>query len=177
MDLYYSNHIKASKYYVKIVNDISRYVSPVCDVVEKSINEVEIAYNDIISTELDALDIYNKTIYDLISVFEEYMGNSTDLFSFLNCKFMGTNIFVTLKYIKESIGKNFLSMGLTFIFAAIFMMLAVIFNILEIVIINQSEYEMKRRREREEQYNLSTGRVIRFISYRSGLLPSNSDKF
>ena len=176
LDIVYYNDIIAATYYVKIVNDIARYVNPVASIVEEDVIEVENAYNILMEKELNSLDIYNESIYDLISVFDQYMGNDDNLFGFLNCKFMGTNFFVTMKYLKESVGNNFKEIGLTFIFAAFLMMLSVAFTILEIIIINVSDYETKRRKEKEEQYNLSTGRVIRFADDQNAVL-TGSGKF
>ena len=124
---------------------------------EEQLDFVEEGYNDVIKTEIEALNIYNKTIYDLTSIFNELNGGSGSLFSFLNCKFIGNNALIILKNLNKAFGGSVQNIGITFIFASFGMFFSIVFTILEIIILNVSLYLQKRRKEKEEQIELSLG--------------------
>ena len=124
---------------------------------EEKIGEVETAFNEAINSELDALEIFNSTIYDLFSIFDKYGDEDESLFSFLECNFMRDNILIVFKYLKKAFGGKVQAFGITFVFASFSMFFSIFFTILEIVILNVSLYLQKRRKEREEQLRISLG--------------------
>ena len=167
LDMTYTTVLKAAKYYVNAVNNITDYIDnglPISTLTDK-IEIVEEAYNDVIQTELDALNIYNKTIFDITSVFNELNNGGDSLFSFLNCKFIGNNALIILKNLKDAFSGNVMRIGLTFVFASFGMLFSIIFTILEIIILNVSLYLQKRRREKEEQITLAMAAATRVMTF------------
>ena len=124
---------------------------------EEKINRVESAYTDSINAELEALDFFNKTIYDMLSIFNNRGDEENSLFSFLRCEFIKDNILITFKYLQKAFGGKVQAFGITFVFASFAMFFSITFTILEIVVINVSLYLQRRRREREEQLKISLG--------------------
>ena len=167
LDMTYITVLKAAKYYVNAVNNITDYIDnglPISTLTDK-VEIVEEAYNDVIQTELDALNIYNKTIFDITSVFNELNNGGDSLFSFLNCKFIGNNALIILKNLEDAFSGNVMRIGLTFVFASFGMLFSIIFTILEIIILNVSLYLQKRRREKEEQITLAMAAATRVMTF------------
>lgn len=166
LDITYTTVLKAARFYVGAVNNITYYINNGLPIpaLEERIVLVENAYNDVLDYEKETLKIYNKTIYDVIGVFNSLNKGGDSLFSFLNCKFIGNNILIILKNLEEAFAGNVTRIGLTFVFASFSILFSIVFTILEIVILNVSLYLQKRRREREEQINLAMAatRVLSF---------------
>ena len=141
------------------MNNISDYIhnSQVISLLEEKTAEVEQAYIEAINSELQALEVFNNTIYKLLSIFDIYGNEDESLFSFLYCNFMRDNILILFKYLQNAFGGKVQAFGVTFVFASFAMFFSISFTILEIVILNISIYIQKRRREREEQLRISLG--------------------
>jgi hypothetical protein len=159
LDVTYNTVLKAATYYVDIVNNITSHIknSNMVATLEEKINRVESAYTDSIEAELEALDFFNKTIYDMLSIFNNRGDEENSLFSFLRCEFIKDNILITFKYLQKAFGGKVQAFGITFVFASFAMFFSITFTILEIVVINVSLYLQRRRREREEQLKISLG--------------------
>jgi len=157
LDVTYNTVLKAAKYFVDAVNNITTHIktSNTIKTLEEKINVVEKAYNESIEADLEALEIFNKTIYDMLSVFYKIGDESESLFSFLYCEFIGKNVLIIFKYLKKAFGGKVQAFGVTFVFASFAMFFSTFFTILEIVILNVSLYLQKRRREREEQLKIA----------------------
>ena len=158
-DVTYNTVYKAAAYFVKAVNNITDYINngTVINLIEEKIDIVEKAYNESIVAELEALDFFNKTIYNMLSVFNNIGDESKSLYSFLHCEFIRNNLLIVFKYLQKAFGGKVQAFGVTFVFASFSMFLSIFFTILEIVILNVSIYLQKRRREREEQLKLCLG--------------------
>ena len=151
--------LKAADYYVSVINNVINNIksSDALSTLEEKISVIEGTYNEAISAKLEALNVYNKTIYNMLSIFS-YMGDETkSLYSFLRCEFIRNNILIVFKYLETAFGGKVQSFGVTFVFASFSMFFAIFFTILEIVILNISLYIQKRRRERDEELNRSLG--------------------
>ena len=138
LDGTYTTVLKAAKYFVDAVNNITEHIknSNTIPDLEEKISEVETAFNEAINSELDALEIFNSTIYDLFSIFDKYGDEDESLFSFLECNFMRDNILIVFKYLKKAFGGKVQAFGITFVFASFSMFFSIFFTILEIVILN-----------------------------------------
>ena len=159
LDVTYNTVLKAANYYVDAVNNITNHIkiSKTITTLEEKLNKIEIAYNDSIDAELEALDFFNNTIYDLLSIFNNTGNDTLSLFSFLYCDFIKDNILITFKYLQNAFGGKVQAFGITFVFASFAMFFSITFTILEIVVLNVSLYLQKRRKEREEQLKISLG--------------------
>ena len=94
-------------------------------------------YSDLMKEEISILTIFNNTIRNLTSLFDDFIGtNGSSIFSFLNCKFIGNNLDIILKYLKEALGKNIYNVGVFLLVAGCSMVFSIIFTILEVIIIN-----------------------------------------
>ena len=164
----YITVLKAATYYVNAVNNITEYIDdpekPV-HILEEKIVTVEEAYREVITAYKNALNIYNKTIYDLISVFNELNKGGESLFSFLNCRFIANNVFIILNNLKGSFSGSVQTIGITMVFATFGMLFSIIFTILEVVILNVSLYLQKRRKEKEEQITLALGMKTKVVTF------------
>ena len=160
LDVTYSTLEKASNYYVNAVNNITNHIknSNTITTLEEKINRVELAYTDAIEAELDALNLFNKTIYELLSIFDNIGNEENSLYSFLQCDFIKENILIIFRYLQKAFGGKVQAFGIIFVFASFAMFFSIFFTILEIVILNVSLYLQKRRKEREEQLRISFGR-------------------
>ena len=98
--------------------------------------ELNTLYKGFLNSEIQALREFKSKILDLKSIFVEYIGEKGSFFDFVNCKFLGTNLKVILKYLKNSIGENIYTVGICLILSGCSMAIAIIFTILLIVIIN-----------------------------------------
>ena len=116
----------------------------------KKINEnigdksVYYVYTDLRSDYKELVEIYKSTINSfrtvinkILSVFEETIGESSKVYDFVNCKFIGTNIYILLKYLKEIFGKSIYNLGVALMFAGYSLILSIASTILEVVIINE----------------------------------------
>lgn len=159
LGIVYNTVLKAATYYVDGINIIINNIknSGAISTLEEKTSVVEGTYNDAILAKLEALEVFNRTIYNMLSIFSSMGDETKSLYSFLRCEFIRNNILIVFKYLESAFGGKVQSFGVTFVFASFAMFLAIFFTILEIVILNISLYIQKRRKEREEQLKLSLG--------------------
>jgi len=100
------------------------------------INQLNTLYNDFIDEQILGLRSFRSTIHELTGLFDQFVGKKDDFFSFLNCKFIGTNIKVLLKALENSLGKDFYTVGVCLLLSGFSMAVGISFTILLIVIIN-----------------------------------------
>ena len=93
-------------------------------------------YSDLIGGEIRILGIFKTAIRSLTSLFDSFIGENGSIFDFLQCSFIGNNIDIILKYLKEAIGSNIYSVGIFLLLAGCSMIFSIIFTILEVIIIN-----------------------------------------
>ena len=85
---------------------------------------------------ITALDKFNSTIKEITTTIEKYTGKDGGIFSFVNCNFIGTNLKVILKYLKESLGGDLYTIGVCLILVGCSLALSISFTILLIIVIN-----------------------------------------
>jgi len=95
-------------------------------------------YIDFLDSYLNALNFFNETIDRITGPLNEYTDTDGKLFSFINCKFIGTNLKILLKYLHEALGVNFYTIGVCLLLVGSSMALSICFTILLIIIINSS---------------------------------------
>ena len=101
----------------------------------KTLDELSVLYIDYLNKYLDVLGFLKTTIGSIINIIRPYIeeGNA---FSFLNGKFIGTNIKILLKYLKYSLGKDIYTVGLCLIIVGCSLILSISSTILLNIIIN-----------------------------------------
>ena len=100
------------------------------------LNSLNESYSDLVNAELRILTVFKETISSITSLFTPFIGTNGSIFNFLNCKFIGNNLDIILKYLKEAIGSNIYSVGVFLLVAGCSMIFSIIFTILEVIIIN-----------------------------------------
>ena len=96
------------------------------------------SYNIFLDAEIVALEVFRGKIHDLTGIFEKYVGKKGKAVDFVNCNFLGTNLKVILKNLKDSLGSNLYTVGICLILSGCSIGISIAFTILLIVIINQS---------------------------------------
>ena len=104
--------------------------------IKKALSALNTAYENFLRAETGSLDIYISTVEQLTSIFENIAGDDGNIYSILNCKFIGKNVRVLLKYLDKSLGKSFYNVGITLSVAGIGLLVSISFTILLNVIIN-----------------------------------------
>jgi hypothetical protein len=94
-------------------------------------------YSLYLQSYIDALDKFNSTINRITGRLNEYTGNA-GAFSFANCNFIGTNLKIILKYLKEVFGGDIYTIGVCLILVGCSLALSISSTILLIIIINIS---------------------------------------
>ena len=100
-----------------------------------TLKDLNIKYGTYLHSYLDVLEFLQGKIGTLIDTIRPYIeeGNA---FSFLNGKFIGTNIKILLKYLKYSLGQDIYTVGLCLIIVGFSLIFSISSTILLIVIIN-----------------------------------------
>lgn len=106
--------------------------------IKKVITELNGLYDTFLQTQIDGLGAFRSTIHRLTGIFENFVGTGDGFFSFLNCKFIGTNIKVLLKTLENSLGKDFYTVGVCLLLSGFSMAVGISFTILLMVIINST---------------------------------------
>ena len=105
------------------------------DSLEKKLSTLNALYNEYLNSYLEMLDFLKKTINNLIGELRDKVGNGK-LFDFLNGKFIGTNLNILLKYLKESLGDDFYKVGICLILIGFSLLLSISSTLILLSIIN-----------------------------------------
>ena len=143
--------------------DIRNYAQLVTDIVDtienlknegefmETIDNLKEGYQRYLSSFITVLKDFNETINSITGILEEYIGkNSNETFSFLNGKFIGTNLKIVLKYLKYSLGKDVYTVGICLAIVGCSLIFSISSTILTIVIINVDIDQNKLMAQQEE---------------------------
>ena len=115
------------------------------------------------------MEAFKGILKNITSKLRKYINKDQGFFSFIDCKFIGTNLKVMLKYLKSILGGNVKTIGLCLSIVGCSLILSISSTILLIVIINVGIDENKKKEEMEKmqedipEYQLnSVGRISRF---------------
>ena len=127
------------KGYAEIISTIVDLVSNLNDegdgTFKNRLNKLNKTYDEYIGSYIGMANFLKETINGLIGQLRETVGDG-QIFSFLNGKFIGTNIQIILKYLKYSLGQDLYNVGLCLIIVGCSLILSISSTILLIVIIN-----------------------------------------
>ena len=107
-------------------------------------NNIKVSYDAYLDSEIKGLSSFKVKIKNFTDEFTRYTGNSTNIFSLINCRFIGKNIQVILKNIDKSLGNDLYNIGVCFIAMGCCLAVSIIFTIFLIIIINKSVEENKK---------------------------------
>ena len=167
---------------ISTINDIKNYANIATDIINllknangtningrsyyDVINGLKDEYTEYLNSYLDALGFFREVTRDIIEVLKEGIGDSDGgALDFLNGKFIQTNLKVILKYLKNSLGKDFYTVGLCLLIVGCSLILSISSTILLIVIINEDVENNKKLAENTEIPNYpasNEGRVVGF---------------
>jgi len=103
--------------------------------VDKALSVLNNKYTYYLTTQTGSLRVFNDTINKLTGIFTDFTGEN-DIYSILNCKFIGRNVKVILKYLDKALGTNFYTVGVCLLIAGISMCISISLTILLNIIIN-----------------------------------------
>ena len=142
----------------KNIKDYAEVISTIVDLVKKlenegtfknRLNELNKTYDEYMGSYLEMANFLKETIGGLIGQIRDTVGDG-NIFSFLNGKFIGTNIQIILKYLKYSLGQDFYNVGICLIIVGCSLILSISSTILLIVIINVA---LEHNIEKEKKIN------------------------
>ena len=162
-----SGHILYTKEMAKIVKDMKDIIDKACDETNSHsfISSLKIlgnAYETFLTQYIIALTEFNKTIDSITSDINKYTGDDAGIFSLINCNFVGKNIKVMLKYLKEALGGDVYTIGVCLILVGCSLALSISFTILLIIVINADIDNNKKKKDIPEYALNSGGRVIQY---------------
>ena len=126
------------------IKDYAEVISTIVDLVsnlknegtfQNELNKLNKTYDEYMGSYLEMANFLKETIGGLIGQIRDTVGDG-NIFSFLNGKFIGTNIQIILKYLKYSLGQDLYNVGLCLIIVGCSLILSISSTILLIVIIN-----------------------------------------
>ena len=128
------------------IKDYANIISKVVDLVNKlnddgddsfktKLKNLNKTYDEYMGSYIDMVKFLKDTIGGLIGQLRNTVGDGK-IFSFLNGKFIGTNIQIILKYLKHSLGEDLYNVGLCLIIVGCSLIFSISSTILLIVIIN-----------------------------------------
>ena len=148
------------------IKDYATIISEMVDLVKKlksseegsfnyklsSLNQI---YKNYLNSYIDMLQFLKEKIVALIGHIREKVEGG-NLFSFLNGKFIGTDIKILLKYLRYSLGEDIYQIGICFIIIGCSLIFSVSFTILLIVIINVAlEHNKDKEKQKQQMIELA----------------------
>ena len=109
------------------------------------LDELNSDYSTYLNAYLDTLRFFDEVIGDIINALKKGIGDSDDSFSFLNGKFIKTNLKIILKYLKYSLGQDMYTVGICLMIVGCSLALSISSTILLIIIINIDLEEKKKK--------------------------------
>ena len=127
--------------YAEILEDINTFVQNVNSENEDSFKTMLKNLSDYYEAYLlqfnSTLNTFDDIIAELMSEINQYIGDDGNFFSFLNGKFIKANIKIILKYLKDALGSNIYSIGVSLTIVGCSLMLSISSTLILLAIINE----------------------------------------
>ena len=107
-------------------------------------------YTNYLNSEISALEQFDNKMKEITDLVKDYISEDDNLFSFMNCKFVNSNVQVILYYLKNAFKNDIYEVGVYLIIAAFAMPFAISFTILLVVISNE---EIEKNKENLNKKN------------------------
>ena len=95
-------------------------------------------YITFLQGEIDVLGAFRDSIGGITEIYDDWVNKNDKFLSFLNCKFMGKNIKVVLKFLEKSLGGHFKTVGICLLLSGFSLAIAIIFTILLMSILKEN---------------------------------------
>ena len=148
----------------QIISDFIDQVNKVKNPYLNQLESLKTSYETYLTSYINALDKFNDTIGSITETMNEYVGD-TDIFGFIKCNFIGTNLKIMLKYLKSALGKSIKTIGICVTVVGCSLALSISSTILLIVIINKDIDEKKKKLQAQKipEYPVnSEGRLVQY---------------
>ena len=122
-------------------------------------------YEDYLGSFINVLDFFDRITGRIIDILEDGIGNSNETFSFLNGKFIKTNLKIILKYLKHSLGEDIYTVGICLVVVGFSLIFSISLTILLIVIINifiENNKKLAKNTDIPDFPVTNDGRVVQF---------------
>ena len=106
--------------------------------IKSAIDAIDGKYEAFIEAESSGLRFFHGSIAGITDIFDSLVGDEDEFLSFLNCKFMGKNIKVVLKFLEKSLGGHFKTVGICLLLSGFSLAIAIIFTILLMSILKEN---------------------------------------
>ena len=116
--------------------------------IKKILNDLSSKYDIFLGKEKETIQKYIKTIQEITGIVHQYSGKEEKMFSFINCKFLKTNVQILLVNLKNVFGNDIYMNGIYLLLAACSLAVAIMLTILLVYIINQSTDENKNKNKK-----------------------------
>ena len=153
---------------IQIVKDIKEAIKFAGDETKEGsyksvITDLGAKYDDYLDSYKGVLEEVKGVIKELTDIIIKYTGEEGGLFSFVNCNFVGKNVKIILKYLRDALGKNVYTVGVCLFIVGCSLALSISATILLIIVINISIDENKRDQNKNPEFQFgSSGRVIQY---------------
>ena len=111
------------------------------------INELKEIYSEYLNTYLISLEYFYNITFEIINVLGEDNINNKNTFSFLDGKFIKTNIKIILKYLKYSFGKKIYDLGICLIVIGFFLIFPITSSILLLILLDDKNYKNIKKKK------------------------------
>ena len=112
--------------------------------IKSLLNGLNTDYTNFLNSEISSLEEFVDKMEKITDIVKDYTSEDDELFSFMNCKFVKSNVEVILFYLKNSFQNDVYEVGVYLLIAAFAMPFAISFTILLIVISNE---EIEKNKE------------------------------
>ena len=138
--------------------------------IKKALNILRFLYEIYLDQYILTLDGFQGILENITKKLKKYINTDEGLFSFIDGKFIKTNLKVMLKYLKSILGGNVKTIGFCLSIVGCSLILSISSTILLIVIINITIDENKEKEIKEQQKEIpeyqyqfnSGGRIIQY---------------
>ena len=165
----YSSYSEDLKYNVKIVKEIKDSIDfakgDTAGSYKKVLDDLAGLYDKYLDSYKGVLVEVKGVIKELTDIIKKYTGENGGVFSFVNCKFIGKNLKVILKYLGNALGTKVYTVGVCLFIVGCALALSISSTILLIVVINASidKNKLELNQNQIPEYKLNNGgRVIQY---------------
>ena len=130
------------------------------------LDDLKDKYTPYLQTYVDVLSFFDEVIGNLIGMLEDGIGSSNDTFSFLNGKFIQTNLKVILKYLKYSLGQDAYTVGICLIIVGCSLVLSISSSLLLNAIIKEEMEKNKKMEPNTEIREYPQDNLGRIVEYK-----------
>lgn len=95
-------------------------------------------YLTFLTGEIEGLGVFRDCIALITDIYDDWVNENDKFLSFLNCKFMGKNIKVVLKFLEKSMGGHFKTVGICLLISGFSLAIAIIFTFLLMSILKEN---------------------------------------